>query len=276
MAKTSYDVPAVRKALRLIELLCDSDEPLGVTEIGQRLELNKNMTFRLLRTLHGEGWIVQEEGPKYRMSLRPFHHTSKPVGRMNLRTAAEEPLKELWKATGESTYLVVLDGDRMLVLDHLDSTRDVRIAAKVGARYHLHAAAPGKLLLAHAGPSLLEELAEDGLQRFTAHTITNRDELRENLARIVAEGYALDLEEYADGLLCFAAPIFDYEEKVVGAIGISVLTLYSTSKKMVDEFGHKVIAAGKRISAALGHTALRHAQDAELSAAQKQETVSRE
>ncbi len=253
MAKTSYDVPAVRKALRLIELLCESEEPLGVSDIGQRLKLNKNMTFRLLRTLHAEGWIVQEDGPKYRMSLRPFHHTSKPVARMNLRTAAEGPLHELWRSAGESTYLVVLDGNRMLVLDHLDSTRDVRIAAKVGARYRLHCAAPGKVLLAHAGRSLLEELANEGFHRFTVHTMTTIDELREDLAKIIERGYALDLEEYADGLLCFAVPIFDYRGQVVGAVGISVLTLYYTSERMIEVLGSKVIATGKRISAALGH-----------------------
>jgi IclR family acetate operon transcriptional repressor len=252
MAKTSYDVPAVRKALRLIELLCEKEEPLGVSEIGQLLGLNKNMTFRLLRTLWKEGWVVQEEGPKYRMGLRPFHHTSKPVSRMSVRAAAAGPLRELWEQTGESAYLTVLDDDRLLVVDHFDSTRDVRIAAKVGARYELHCAAPGKVLLAHAGESLLARLAEAGFARLTSHTITAPAELREHLAEVLARGYALDLEEYADGLICFAAPVFDYWERAVGAIGVSVLTLHYTPRQMIDVLGPKVVAAGKRISAALG------------------------
>ena len=63
MAKASYDVPAVRKAIRLLEVLCDSPRAMGVSELAQKLDLNKNMVFRLLRTLCEEGWVTQEEGP---------------------------------------------------------------------------------------------------------------------------------------------------------------------------------------------------------------------
>ena len=255
MAKASYDVPALRKALRLIELLCDSDVPLGVSEIGQRLDLNKNMTFRLLRTLLKEGWVVQETGPKYRMSLRPFHYTSKPVGRMSLPAAASVPLRELWQTTGESVYVAAVDEDQLLVLDHLDSTRDVRIAAKVGARYELHCSAPGKVLLAHAADTLLARLAEQGFARLTARTIHTLPELREHLEEVAARGYALDLEEYVDGLLCFAVPVFDHRGRVVGALGVSVLTLHYTPQKLVDVLGPKVIATGQEVSARMGHVA---------------------
>ena len=73
MAKSSYDAPAARNAVRVIELLCESERPLGVREVARRLELNSNMVFRLMRTLHRQGWVVpDEDGTKYAMSLRPF------------------------------------------------------------------------------------------------------------------------------------------------------------------------------------------------------------
>ncbi|MEN6493210.1 MAG: helix-turn-helix domain-containing protein, partial [Thermoguttaceae bacterium] len=99
----SYEAPALRKAVRLLELLCEVSEPLSVAQISQRLDLNKHMLLRLLGTLCDEGWVVQEEGPVYRVSLVPLSHFSKPISRMNVVTAAEEPIDELWEATGESS-----------------------------------------------------------------------------------------------------------------------------------------------------------------------------
>ena len=51
----AYEAPPVRKAVRLIELLCDCDRTLGVSHIGERLGINKNMVFRILHTLVDEG-----------------------------------------------------------------------------------------------------------------------------------------------------------------------------------------------------------------------------
>ncbi len=255
MAQTSYDVPAVRKAIRLIELLCESEHPLGVSEIGHRLDLNKNMVFRLLRTLQEEGWIIQENGgaPKYRMSLRPFHHASKPVSRTNLRVAANEPIRELWQDTGESTYLGVLDGDRTLFLEHLDATGNIRLSAQVGGRYAMHCAAPGKVLLAHADEALLKKLAKKGFERQTRRTICDLPALQKALDEVIRQGYALDLEEYADGLLCFAAPIHDYKERVIGTVGQSVLTLHYTPERLVEELGPNICDTARKISLAMGY-----------------------
>ena len=64
--------------------------------------------------------------------------------------------------------------------------------------------------------------------------------------------YAFDLEEYANGLICFAAPIRDHEGRVVGTVGQSVLTLYYTQQQMVEQLGPRVTKAAREISIAMG------------------------
>ena len=245
--------PAVRNAIRIVELLCDSEDALGVTEIAQRAGVNKNMAFRVLHTLRDLGWVVQDESSaKYRMSLRAFHYVSKPVARMDLKAASVEPVRDLWRRTGESTYLGVLDGDAVLYLEHLDATGPVHIAGTVGGRYALHCSAPGKMVLAHTRDELLKRLAERGFARQSRGTITDAKKLKRELAAVREQGYALDIEEYADGLMCFAAPVCDYTGEVVGVVGISVLTLYYSRKRMETECGPVVLEAARRISEALG------------------------
>jgi len=253
-APARYDVPAVRQVLQLLELLCESEQPLGVSQIGQALRMNKSMVFRLLQTLLKGGWVVRNEDRQtYQMGLRPFHYVSKPVGRMNLLVAANGPVRALWQATGESTYLGILDGDKVLYLEHLNATGTVQIAGKVGGRYTLHCSAPGKVLLAHAGEDLLNQLVQRGLERQTRHTICQPVRLRNHLKEVARQGYGVDVEEYAEGCICYAAPIRNYTGNVVAVVGLSVLTLYYTFERMCRELGPKVHEAARAISLALGY-----------------------
>jgi DNA-binding IclR family transcriptional regulator len=81
--KPTYDAPAARMVVRLIETLCASDNPLGVTDLVQRLGASANMVFRLLQTLEQECWITRvTDDPKYAMTLVPFHFAALPVARM--------------------------------------------------------------------------------------------------------------------------------------------------------------------------------------------------
>lgn len=251
-AGPSYDAPAARLAIQLVEVLCASEQPLGVGELARRLNSNTNMTFRLLRTLEESGWIRQRDDAKYEMGLRPFHFTSRPVGRMDLRRAADVPLRRLWDATGQSTYLGIVDGTRTLFIEHLDATGDISLRARPGGRYHMHCAAPGKVLLAFGDEALVRTVVAEGLPAQTGTTITTSGRLDEELARIRLAGYGLDDEEYADGLVCFAAPVFDVQDRLAGTIGLSVLTLHYTLERLHAELGPQVMAAANAISSILG------------------------
>ena len=266
MADTNYLIPAVARATELLEYLSTSHVPLGVSELSRELGTNKNMVFRLLHTLQEQGWIVQEEGPKYRVSSRPFCCFSLPVHRMGLREAAAAPLRELWEDSGEACYLSILDDDRCLFVEHLDSTREIRAQGRVGGRYELHCCAPGKVLLAHGGRRLIDRVLGGPLEQNTAATLSSKEELRDELALVVDQGYALDLEEYSRGMMCLAAPVVDAAGQVAGAIGITALTIHYTQAELVSVFGPKVLRAATEASRNLGSPKAHGTQD-ELSLA---------
>lgn len=254
MSERDYDVPAVRKAISLIEVLCDSSQPLGITEISQRLGLNKNMVFRLIRTLTELGWVTTDHDDplKYRMTLQPFQLASKPVDRLSVHTAALKPLRQLWEQTEKSCYLCILDHKRALCVAQMEATGDLRFSSRVGGRYFLHSTAPGKVLLAHAGPELLAQLGPEDLPGLTPHTLTNPVLLGEHLNEVLEQGYALDLMENAEGVLCYSVPIFNYDNLVVGTLGISTLTFQCSMDTLITELGPLVSEAGRNASQILG------------------------
>ncbi len=249
----AYEAPALRKGIRLLEMLCQSAKPLSVTRISQGLGLNKHMVLRILGTLCDEGWVVQEEGPVYRVSLLPLHHFSQPIGRMDVTTAAEEPIDALWEATGETTYLSVRDDRWSMGVIVRQSRRDVQVTGRIGSRLLMHCCAPGKVLLAHSEPALFELLAQQGFARQTERTICEPAELRRHLDEVVRQGYATDNEEYLRGMLCLAGPVFDGQGRAVGAVGITTLTMFHSHESMIEAYWPLVQAACRRISRTLGH-----------------------
>lgn len=249
----AYEAPALRKGIRLLELLCDASRPLSVAKISQGLGLNKHMVLRMLGTLCDEGWVVQEEGPVYRVGLIPLHHFSKPIGRLDVVTAAEEPIDALWEATGETTYMSVRDDEWSMGVVVRQTRRDIQVAGRIGSRLLMHCCAPGKVLLAHSEPALVERLERKGLERQTDRTICDPVELRQHLEEVVRQGYATDNEEYLRGMLCLAAPVYDGQGRVVAAVGITTLTMFHSHASMVQEYRAPVLAACHRISRAMGY-----------------------
>jgi IclR family acetate operon transcriptional repressor len=253
--ETAYDVPGLRAGIDVLTALCGSADGLGVAELAERTGANKHMVFRCLKTLVAKGWVTESgEGPKYAATLVPFHYASKPVARMDVVTAAEEPLRELWKKTGECVYLGVLHEDMLMFLIHRDGFRNVRLGGCVGEHYWPHASAPGKVLVAYGDPSLRERCIKRGLKRLTQKTHTEASQFLADMERVRKQGFALDDEEYMEGGFCYAAPVFDYTGRAVAAIGTTVLTIYYKRGDVVSTLGAQIQATARRISTALGYS----------------------
>ena len=227
--EAAYDVPGLRAGIDVLTALCESTDGLGVADLAQLTGCNKHMVFRCLKTLVAKGWATESgEGPKYAVSLVPFRYAAMPLARMDVVAVAQEPLRALWKALGECVYLGVLHEDMVMYLIHHDGTRNIHLGGRVGDHYWPHAAAAGKVLVAHGEPALRERCVARGLKKLTAATHTDRKSFLADLERVRKQGYALDVEEYMEGGLCYAAPVYDYTGHVIAAIGTTVLSTLPT------------------------------------------------
>jgi DNA-binding IclR family transcriptional regulator len=253
--KATYDAPAVRLAVRLVELLADRGAPTGVSEAARALGTNKNMAYRLLATLAREGWVTADPaGAGYTLTLRPFRAAARVVNRLDLVAAAEGPMRELRDAIDEYVYLGVLRDDRVLfVRDLRPRAKPVQVAGGVGYDYPLHDNAPGKALLAWGGEPLLARVLRRGLRPTTPRTIVAPDALRRHLAEARRRGFATDLEENIPGVICLAVPVFDRDGAVAGTVGITTLTAFHSVAELTGTLGPRVVRTGRRISETLGH-----------------------
>jgi len=243
--------PAAEAATKIITCLAQSEKEIGISEISRIVELNKNMVFWILNSLEEAGWVYCNE-QKYGLTLLPFRLASSALSRMNLNTVSLPVLYDLLNETGECTYLGVLHEDKVLYLQHLDGLKSVRVAGRVGGAYDLYCSAPGKVLLAYADPAFIEAYASRDREKRTANTITGKQALLSHLEEVRTQGYAVDREEFGNGITCVAAPIMDYTGKVVAAIGCSAFTLDGGHEQQIAQLLPKVRAAAETISVRLG------------------------
>jgi DNA-binding IclR family transcriptional regulator len=115
----------------------------------------------------------------------------------------------------------------------------------------LQCTAVGKAILAHSGPALLDESIAGGLPALTAWSITDPETFRNEVRKTARRGYAIDDRENEPEVRCVAAPIFDHDDQVVGALSVSALKARMTVAR-VRELGPHVARVGLEISQEMG------------------------
>lgn len=258
-SKSSYVIQTVANAFRLLEEFGGTDAELGVTELSNRLDLHKNNVFRLLATLEEQGYVEQcAHTERYRLGRsclalgQAFHETR------SLVRFARPVLARLAEETKESAHLGVLSGYEVV---HLDGERPEQLVAtslRTGQKLAAHCTALGKVLLAGKSAQALAQLDKERVRagKLVAHTpatITDREKFFEHLRTVASQGWALDLEECAQGLCCIAAPVHDASGAVIAALSVSAPVFRVSEQRIHDEVMPRVIAAANELSQRMGH-----------------------
>ncbi|MDK2856689.1 MAG: IclR family transcriptional regulator, acetate operon repressor [Bacillota bacterium] len=229
----AYNVRAVERAMDLLLALGRAEPSLGVTELADELHLHKSTVHRLLVTLEGKGFVEQDPASgRYRLGLKLFELGAVVGSRLELRREALPFLKELSEKSGHTVHLVLLSGYDPIYVEKVENPHSVVTYSQIGKKLPLHATAAGKVLLAHLPPTDQEEVLRGRLTAYTPNTITDPAVLRDHLARVVQQGYAVDDEELELGLRCVAAPIRGPRGQVVAALSLSGLTATLTRERL--------------------------------------------
>ena len=220
-----YSIPNLANACRLLKAASKWDEPFRVTEAASRLGLPRTTVIRIVNTLANEGFLAKT-GSTYQLGGVLQLLGLRAARSLDVGSAAEPALKWLTESTVETSHLAVWEEGRALIVRVCDSPHPLRAASRAGTRAYAHASATGKVLLAynHLG-SLGSVLPGSERKRLTSRTLVSLSALRKELQTVRSQGYAVDDEEYHEGVRCLAVPVFDPAGKVCAAIGITAAAL---------------------------------------------------
>jgi DNA-binding IclR family transcriptional regulator len=248
-----YRIQAIERAVSILNAFSAETPELGVTELAERVGLHKSTVHRFMVNLDAAGLVERNARTgRYRLGLHIFELGGLVMQQMNLWDEALPFLESLVRDTGETGHLAVLDGGEAIYIERVEARRALRVPSAIGRGYPAHATNLGKVLLADLPPERVAEIiAERGLPAFTPNTITEPDELKAELERIRERGFAIDDEEYDEGLRCIGAGVRDPSGHVVSALGIGGPVTRVTPAR-VDELAELVMAAARGLSRRLG------------------------
>ena len=254
-AKLSKSNLSLEKALKIIETLADSLGPMRLSRIANDVDMPASTVLRMLNTLVECGYVYQEdeEQKRYGLTMRIVQLGQKVMERFSIRDVARPYLEQLVQQSKESCCLAVEENNNARYVDVIEGTHNlITIRQRVGGSAPMHCTGSGKLILSQYSKQTLKDFFENNqLPRLTPHTIATYEEMEFELEKIGKNGYAIDDEECEIGVRCIAAPIYDYQQKIVAVVSLSGPISRMTNLRMEKELIPLVCECARQISAKL-------------------------
>jgi DNA-binding IclR family transcriptional regulator len=224
-----YNIKAVLRCLKILDLAASVDHPLSINEVCETQNLNVNMAFRMLSSLAASGFMVKDERTGlYAVSLKALQLSRNALLSLDIRKITMPYLELLWNQYPKANLnMAVYHNGEILVVDRIDSQDIPRTYFTPGKTVPFHCTGLGKILVSELPEEELDALiAQKGLKSFTEKTITRAEVLKRELVKVRSDGLARDREEYILKDNCDAVPIRGNEGKIIAAISLTAFESY--------------------------------------------------
>lgn len=242
----------VEKALRLLSLFTVRTPEWGLSEAARELDLPKSVTYRLMETLGHYGYLAQNpENRRYRLGLQVLALASALTESMDLRQAALPFMRELARETGESVFLIVVDGDSAVTVAKADSDSPVRVHMTLGNHVPITLGGSNKALLAFLPPDRLEAILSKPIALITGRGPADAAALRREVEGIRGRGWAYTVGEVTPDTSGLGVPILDRRRTLLGGLslgGPAARLTEARARELVPAVQH----AARLIAMALG------------------------
>lgn len=230
-------VKSLYKALKVLECFTVSKPELGITEISEQLGLYKSNVHNIADTFVKAGYLEKNtENDKYRLGFKILELSHIISANISLRHIVLPHMRELADITNETIYLAVPREGEVIYLDSCSPKHQLSTRAMLGIKAPLYCTGIGKAMLAFLPEEVLTVVVSSGLARHTDKTITDLQQLKEELSDIRTRGYAIDNMEHEFGIKCVGMPIRNKNRQVTAGISISGPSLRFDARK-IKEFG---------------------------------------
>ena len=250
-ARAPHFVQSLERGLAVIRAF-DADHPqLTLSDVARATGLTRAAARRFLLTLCDLGY-VHTDGRRFALSARVLELGYAYLSALTLPEVATPHLERLVAEVRESSSVSVLDGDDIVYVARVPTSRIMRVAINVGTRFPAYATSMGRVQLAGLPDSELDAYLERAeLRRLTSHTLAGPGELRAELEQIRAQGWALVDQELEEGLRSIAAPIRDRSGAVVAAVNVSAHASRASKEAVRKTLLPPLLVAAERIEADL-------------------------
>lgn len=251
-ADRPYQLHSLERAVSILEALCESEAPLSLAEICQRMRLHKSTAHRSLMVLERSALIERTPENRFRLGLKLYELGNRAVEQIDLRARVYPFFRRLAAQVGETVHLSVLQKTSVVYLDKVEPNRRVCMSSRIGSSNPVYCTSMGKAMLAFQPEEKIEQIvAKIRFTRYTPKTLCSRQTLLKSLERVRRRGYAIDDEEIELGVRCVGAPILNENRWAIAAVSVSGPSSRITAQSAPAIAEHLLICC-REISASLG------------------------
>ena len=249
MRNGSMGTNTLEKAIRILELLSENVHGLPLSEISRELDFPKSTTHHILQTFLSHHYISQNaETKRYSLGVGILQISSTVLANLDINKIAEGYLQELYEKSREIVQMYILREGKLACVAKVGNPRGLTLSSFVGWTTEPHAAGAGKVLLSEEPREKILSIYPDKvLRRYGKKTITDFEELFRELRRVRRQGYAIDDEEYYQGIRCVAAPV-RAGKRVVASVSCTGPIFRMTMERIRGELVNMVKQTAEDIS----------------------------
>lgn len=247
-------IKSIIKAARVINMLANEGQPLSLAQMSSNMSISKSTLHGIISTLVDVKFVVQDQQTgRYWLGTRLFEIGSSISSQWNVRKIAYPFIQRIVAETGETVHMAVLDDYEVLYINKQESTSSIRIVTDVGVKLPAHCTGLGKALLSGMNRLELQFMVKNkGLPKHTESTITNFEDFWKEIRLTKSRGYAVDEQEFVEGLRCVAVPVFSHSGEIIAALSVSGPISRMHDKKF-EHCRESLQKAAAEISAQMGY-----------------------
>ncbi|MDR1262053.1 MAG: IclR family transcriptional regulator [Oscillospiraceae bacterium] len=218
-------VKSLAKSLSILECFTSRDPELGITQLSEKLGLNKSNVHNIVSTFEKCGYLERNPiSEKYHLGFRVLEYAYVLNEHLGYQRAVYSTLRELAEKSGGMVYFAIPKNRKVLYIcnaypSHMNT--DYPYRSILGETAPMTCTSLGKSMLAFMKPLEVDEVLRLPRERFTDSTLLEEDVIRAELIQVVKQGYSMDRMEHEYGVNCIAAPLFNRTGLLTGAISIS-------------------------------------------------------
>lgn len=239
---------SLARGLAVVQAFSDSRKPQTIANISQKTGIPRAAVRRCLHTLRELGYVDAELN---NFSLRPKVLTLgySYLSSTPLTVSAQPYLNNISRTLNESSSLAVLEDDEVLYVARAATSRVMSVALNTGSRLPAYCTSLGRVMLAQLPPDELDAyLARTRLRAMTKNTVVSQKGLREILAGVRADGYAINDEELELGLRSIAVPVRGASGSVLAALNVGAQAARISVKQLEKEFLPVLLKGAQELS----------------------------
>lgn len=229
---TELTVQYVDKIFDILERLAEAPDPLGLNELSVATGINKTTVYRILTALQRRHYVRQTRQQQYTNGPNWHRYGTTAPGTQSAISQVRSLLKDLRDAQGETVHLTVYQPiGQAVYIDVMESLLPLRTSSRVGAISPAYCVSTGKALLAYQSPDDIASVCQS-LTAHTEFTMTDPEQLKQQLQTIRMDGYAVNRQEYQKDVCGIAVPVFTPYGEVFAAVGYCVPALRFTDDRV--------------------------------------------